>query len=146
MSDKLELLKRYYAEHPEWEKRRYEVLKDLVAAKYCASAITRALHNDRQDYMGKIGDLQLIKKEVDKTLASINPEIEELRKVFTYRVCFKVTPEALEDKLYQVQEIGSYQNPPKIEEIIAAYNRAGFNNGCDPSNYTLDDFEITEIE
>lgn len=78
MSDKLELLKRYYAEHPEWEKRRYEVLKDLVAAKYCASAITRALHNDRQDYMGKIGDLQLIKKEVDKTLASINPEIEEI--------------------------------------------------------------------
>ena len=143
--DKKELLEKYYREHPEWEQRRYEVFKDLVAAQYCASAVTAALHNKKAHYVGQIGDLELKKRDADKTLALLNPEIADLLKLFKFGVNFKVTPEALKGKLYQYREVLSYQNPPKIDEIIQQYNMADSSLHWDPSDFTLDDFEIIEI-
>lgn len=146
MIDKKELLEKYYSEHPEWEQRRYEVLKSLAAANYCASAITGALHNKKPNYAGHLGDFELLKRDADKTLATLNPEIADSLSPFKFNVGFKKTPEVLKGKTYQFVEVLSYQNPPKIEEIIQLYNLKDSSLRWDASSFSLDDFKIEEIK
>lgn len=147
MIDKKELLEKYYAEHPEWNQHRFQLVKDFTLAEFQAKSLREAEAGWKAIINIETSRVNRMKEEADKFLAAFNPEIAELRQLFKFRVRFKVTPEVLKGKLYQVQKVLSYQNPPKIEEIIVEYTRADDSlRRWDPSEFSLDDFEITEIK
>lgn len=69
----MEPLNEYYTNNPEWEKRRFELIKGFAIAQYQASAIEKK-------GAAYIGLEYRLCKEADKVLATINPEIAELIK------------------------------------------------------------------
>ena len=147
MIDKVELLEKYYADHPEWNQHRFQLVKEFTLADFQAKALREAEAGRKVIFKVETSRVSRMKEEADKFLAAFNPEIAELLQLFKFRVCFKVTPEALKGKLHQDREVLSLQNPPKIEEIISAYKLAGVSlRSWDPCEFSLDDFKITEIK
>lgn len=69
MIEKKELLEKYYAEHPEWEQRRFELIKGFAIAQLNASMVSKN--------SGHVNTL-ILKGNADKVLALINNEIDKI--------------------------------------------------------------------
>lgn len=80
MVDKKELLEKYYAEHPEWNQHRFQLVKDFTLADFQAKALTKAGKPMKAYFRIETAEVNKMKEEADKFLAAFNPEIAELLK------------------------------------------------------------------
>ena len=71
MIDNVEQLEKYYAEHPEWEQRRFSVIKHLAGAQLLATLT--------EGRTGPINYKQVSRliKSADEIICAINPDLRD---------------------------------------------------------------------
>lgn len=72
MTDKKELIEKYYAEHPEWEQRRFSIIKQLAGAQLLAIRTE-----------GKTGSIsynqtKTLIKSADEIICAINKDLRNI--------------------------------------------------------------------
>lgn len=72
MVDKIEILEKYYAEHPEWEQRRFSIIKQLAGAQLLANRTE-----------GKTGSIsynqaQKLIRSADEIICAINKDLRDI--------------------------------------------------------------------
>lgn len=78
MTDKRDLLEQYYAEHPEWNQRRFQLVKDFTLAGFQAKALAEGAKSHKAYFSIDPVKVNKMKEEADKFLGTFNPEIAEL--------------------------------------------------------------------
>lgn len=147
--NKLILLDQFYAkpENAKWEERRYEIIKELASKSYRE----RNAYGPFMVYMISNNELQSSKLYADKILALINPEIASLVKKNEFKVTMKKKPKNYEKYHHAYRDltanVQSYDDSPTLKEITSAFHAQYHDFKVeDAQTYTIDDFEIQQIE
>lgn len=146
--NKLILLDQFYTkpENAKWEQRRYEIIKELASKGFRERSTSGPFVEFNISYSA----LHNCKLCADKVLALINPEIASLVAKNEFKVTMKKKPRNYDRYHYAYHdltiEMQSYDDVPPLAEIRSAF-RSKYRDFDveDSQTYSMDDFEITQL-